>query len=241
MERDNAVIAKITRPNFARVCQRTGLYGLLDELNTTPLIMVSGAPGAGKTTLVACYVDYRKIPCLWYQLDAGDEDLATFFHFFSIAAHSANADNKSALPHVPSQRALSKPERIKSYFHDLFDCLPNPFLMVFDDYHQVAADAPLHDVIQTACAELPRAGRIILISNNQCPPNMACVITNRTTAVIEDEDLRLSPGEAEEIAALHGVTLPAEEIARQLHDKAGGWTPELILTLKKELHSPLIT
>ena len=112
--------------------------------------------------------------------------------------------------------------------------------MVFDNYHEISPDAPLHDVIQAACSELPRGGRIILISRNECPPNMACVVTNRTTAVIGDQDLQLSPGEAEEIASLHGVTLPSDEVARQLHAKSGGWTPELILTLKKELHAPLI-
>jgi LuxR family maltose regulon positive regulatory protein len=240
MQKDEGAQAKITRPRLARICQRKGLHGLLDELSFTPLIMVSGASGTGKTTLVASYVDCRNISCLWYQLDRADENLATFFHYLSVAAINAVPNKKDDLPRVPSQYAMDSTPRIKEYFHKMFRCLETPFLMVFDNYHEIPADAPLHDLIQAACAELPRGGRIILISRNECPPNMACVITNRTTAVIGDEDLQLSPAEAIEIASLHGVTLPCDDVTRKLDEKAGGWTPEIILNLKKEWPAPFL-
>lgn len=45
-----------------------------------------GPPGAGKTTLAASYLDSQKRPLLWYQLDEGDADAATFFHYLGLAA-----------------------------------------------------------------------------------------------------------------------------------------------------------
>ena len=175
--------------------------------------MVNGMPGSGKTTLVAGYVEYRNIPCLWYRLDRDDEDLSVFFHYLTTAALRANPHMKAELPYVPPQRVFDVSSRIKQYFHNLFQCLETPFLIVFDDYNEVPADALLHDVIREACSELPQGGRIILIGRNECPSNMACVIADRTTAVITGEDLQLSPGELKEIAALHGVMLSSNEAA----------------------------
>jgi ATP/maltotriose-dependent transcriptional regulator MalT len=42
-------------------------------------VWVEAAPGSGKTTLAASWLDSRTRPCLWYQIDAGDADVATFF------------------------------------------------------------------------------------------------------------------------------------------------------------------
>jgi len=71
--------AKITRPHPRRVLPRTRLFRQLDQGCKRPLIWVTGPPGAGKTTLVSSYLDARKRRCLWYQIDAGDADAATFF------------------------------------------------------------------------------------------------------------------------------------------------------------------
>jgi ATP/maltotriose-dependent transcriptional regulator MalT len=51
-----------------------------------------GPPGAGKTTVVASWLEKRGIPGIWYQVDAGDADLATL-----IAATLAGGDGAPAL------------------------------------------------------------------------------------------------------------------------------------------------
>ena len=95
------LLEKVARPRLKLTYPRAGLHNLLDELSTTPLIVVSGLPGSGKTTLVASYVESRNIPCLWYQVDRGDEDLSTFFYYLGIAALKTNPPKKPALPRMP--------------------------------------------------------------------------------------------------------------------------------------------
>lgn len=79
-------LAKTTRPRLSGTFPRTRLFRLLDQSRERPITWVQGPPGAGNTTLVASYVQARKLNCLWYQADAGDADIATFFYYLGSAA-----------------------------------------------------------------------------------------------------------------------------------------------------------
>ena len=100
MSADKAAIPKIARPRLALTYHRTDLHNLLDEMRSRQLIVVSGPPGAGKSTLIATYIESRNLPSLWYQVDKCDKDLATFFHYLGIAAREATPQNKPAMPHL---------------------------------------------------------------------------------------------------------------------------------------------
>ena len=77
-------VAKISAPELAQVLPRTRLFRSLDRHRGRRIFWVSGPPGAGKTTLVASYIERRRLRCLWYQVDEGDADLGTFFHYMGL-------------------------------------------------------------------------------------------------------------------------------------------------------------
>ena len=57
------------------------------------VIWLVGPPGAGKTTLVASWLAARRGRQLWMQLDPGDGDVASFFHYLALlAAHRTPSD-----------------------------------------------------------------------------------------------------------------------------------------------------
>jgi LuxR family maltose regulon positive regulatory protein len=234
MNREKVVLAKVTRPRLQRTYQRTELHNLLDELSATPLIVVSGLPGSGKTTLMSSYIESRNIPCLWYQVDRDDKDPATFFYYLGIAALTVNSINKIALPQVSTERASSVSFQAKEYFQKLYQCLQTPFLIVLDNYHELPEDALLHDVMAEACAALPRGGRIVLINNSDCRVSLPNMRSHRAIATLSGEELQLSPEEVKEIAALHGVRLQSDQAVKQLQGKVGGWVAGLVQELKRE-------
>jgi len=74
-------MSKLARPILPDAFPRKRLFNLLDNMRRQPVIWISGPAGCGKTTLVSSYLESQKLPCLWYQIDEGDKDPATFFYY----------------------------------------------------------------------------------------------------------------------------------------------------------------
>ena len=162
-------LAKTTRPTLAATVARPRLFDRLDRAGRRPVTWVWGPPGAGKTTLVASYLAARKLRVLWYQLDEGDDDVATFFHYLGQAAPW----RRRPLPHLTPEYRQRLSVFTRRYFRELYGRLKIPFALVFDNYQEVPADSLLHEVMREALAEIPTGGRLIFISRSEPPPAFA--------------------------------------------------------------------
>ena len=84
-------LAKLSRPRLFDALPRQRLFDRLDDARRHPVVWVVAPPGAGKTTLVASWLEQRRLPGLWYQVDPGDADPATFFHYLGLAERIVDA------------------------------------------------------------------------------------------------------------------------------------------------------
>ena len=102
-------IAKLARPRLHGAVARDRLFARLDETQEEhAAICVVGPPGAGKTTLVASWLNARKLPGIWYQMDRGDADLATFFHYLGQAALAFSRSGQRPLPALTAESPLHR-------------------------------------------------------------------------------------------------------------------------------------
>ena len=121
-------LAKLTRPHLGGILPRDRLYKRLDQGRERSIVWVAGPPGSGKTTLVADYLDTWAPECIWYQVDPGDADVATFFYYMAGALpEHASAEGQPALPLFTTEYQSNLPAFTRRYFRELFARLTPPF------------------------------------------------------------------------------------------------------------------
>ncbi len=216
---------------MSNILQRERLFSLLDAEISRPVVWVNGPAGAGKTTLIASYLDARNIPSLWYQVDSRDSDLATFFYYMGKAARNAVPRKKKPLPVLTPEYMLGVPAFTRRFFEDLFSRLRPPCALVLDNYHEARAEG-FHDVIANGLAVLPEGLRVFLISRSDPVSQMSAFIAGSRLLLIGWNDLRFTKTESEEfIHKRIGDVFPLGK-EQELYDVTKGWAAGLVLYME---------
>ncbi|MCC7547131.1 MAG: hypothetical protein IT532_05135 [Burkholderiales bacterium] len=210
---------------------RERLFSLIDAGRAQRnALCIVGPPGAGKTTLVASWADLRKVPGIWYQVDAGDADLATLFLYLGEAATPFIRKGARRLPALTSEYLQDIPGFARRFFRDLFELLPSSACVILDNTQEAPAASPFHRIIADAVAEVPAGQCLIAISRRDPPDCYARLIANDHVAFIDWDALRLTLAETTAIVSAR-ASLPAGEVER-LHAASGGWAAGLTLMLE---------
>ncbi|HEY7641144.1 MAG TPA: BTAD domain-containing putative transcriptional regulator [Steroidobacteraceae bacterium] len=220
--------AKLTRPKTHRVLRRERLFALIERARERPLVWLSGPPGAGKSTLVASYVEAHKGRAAWYHLDPGDDDIGTFFYYLAQSL-PASGKNAPQLPQFGPEHRANLAGYARQFFRQYF---ARPALLVLDNYHELPEGSAVHEVLDCAVAEIPEGSNIAVISRGGPPRRFARHKLGEKLATIDGEELRTSLEETRAIAALRH-DLDEDAIAR-VHELSRGWAAGLALTLERE-------
>src|SRR5262249_19575774 len=156
-----AMLAKISRPRLPSVYPRARLFRLFDQARNRPVVWLSGPGGAGKTTAIASYLDARRLPTLWYEVDNGDVDAAAVFHYLA-PAWGPGPRPGARVPRFSPELLASTPAFGRRFFESLFALAPPRFVLVFDNYQATEGDTLWDEVVRAAITALPPGARIFV-------------------------------------------------------------------------------
>lgn len=219
------------------VVLRKRLFRQIDDCRKKPVTWISGAPGSGKTTLVSSYLRHKKVPCIWYQVDEGDSDISAFFYYLGLAAKRASPNHRKPMPLLTPEYIMGVSTFALRYFEELFNRLKGPFILVLDNYHEVAASSQLHEIIAKGFSVMPGMINGIVISRKQVPLQYIRFRAHEQMSFISGEDLLFTLNESGEFLRAKGLKRISDEMLSKIYEKTRGWAAGLTLMTEVQIKS----
>ncbi|MGP4086941.1 LuxR C-terminal-related transcriptional regulator [Streptomyces sp. KR55] len=213
-----------TRP--ATFLRRQRLVHHLDQAFRTPLTLLNGAAGAGKTLLAADWAAGLRQPVAWLTAEVGDRRPGVFWAYVIQALRACGA---------PASDAVGAPAHATGVDRKLLTALAaelndrdQPVVLVLDDYDRVTAP----EVAEQLEFVLHHAGRglhLVLVTRTEPLLPLHRYRAAGELTEIRAAELAFTSEEAVALLELHGLSLPVHA-ARALVDRTRGWAAGLRLS-----------
>jgi LuxR family maltose regulon positive regulatory protein len=208
------------------------------------LILVSAPPGFGKTTLLSEWVAHLRSDAAaglsfrervaWVSLDPGDNALPRFLAYLIAALQTIEAGvgagvlgalQSPGLADAPTPSAI---EPLLTALLNELAALPEPVLLLLDDYHLIEAPA-IHQAMTFLLDHLPPRICLVLATRADPPLPLSRLRSRGAVTELRQADLRFTPQEAAAfLNQTMGLGLRAEEVAA-LETRTEGWIAGLQL------------
>ncbi|MFJ8506514.1 LuxR C-terminal-related transcriptional regulator [Streptomyces avermitilis] len=212
-----------TRPvTFLR---RERLVRHLDHALQTPLTLVNGAAGAGKTLLVADWAAGQDRSVAWLTTDAAEQGCGTFWAYLLQALRASD---------VPLPAEVGFPADANRVDHTLLARLAAdlsvralPVVVVLDEYDRVT-DPEIADQLEFVLHHAGPGMRLIFVTRTEPLLPLHRYRAAGDMTEIRDAELAFTPEEAAALLELHGLRLSVHA-ARGLVERTRGWAAGLRL------------
>ena len=219
------LIAKLIAPRPSQIVRRARVRTAIGRGLRTGACWITAPAGYGKTIAVAEYLQETSAPCVWYRVDEGDQDVATFFHYMAQSVRGVRRGG--SLPRFGAEYADQRAVFTRRFFRSYFEKLRPGTVLVLDDLHY--ADVPNYqEILAILLQELPPAVRCACVSRSLPPQRLTELVRDKLT-IVDEAMLRFTDRE--------GLALVRTRLGRALTTAgiapACGWAAGLVLLAER--------
>jgi LuxR family maltose regulon positive regulatory protein len=182
-------------PIRSKLVSRSRLLARLNEGLDCKLSLVSAPAGFGKTTLLSEWVSRCDRPVIWISLDESENDLNRFLAYLIRGLEQVAPDiDEGRIDVLNSPHPFSQESLLTDLINDLSD-VPDPFLVVLDDYH-VIRDRDIHKAVTFLLENQPPGMHLVIASRADPPWPMARLRSRCEMTELRTADLRFTESES---------------------------------------------
>ena len=234
VETPRIIVTKILVPRKRQgIFHRSRLTDFLHDQVERKLILISGAPGCGKTSLLIDFAHNTDLPVCWLALDETDRDATTLFEYViaSIRQRFPNFGERSqALLRGMAGAVLDAQSMVTVLVNEIYETIPEYFLLIVDDYHLAESSQAVQVFFDLLLRYLPENCHILLASRTMPALPLVRLAAYQEVAGLGTADLSFT---ADEIQGLfqnqYNLYLP-DETAEGLARESDGWITGILLT-----------
>ncbi|MFF0091557.1 LuxR C-terminal-related transcriptional regulator [Streptomyces canus] len=217
----------------ATFLRRQRLVQHLDQALVTPLTLVNGPAGAGKTLLAADWAAGLRQPVAWLTVEAGDRRPGVFWAYVLQALRACGASASDAVG-APADASRVDRKLLAALAAELND-RDRPVVLVLDEYDRMT-DPEVTEQLEFVLHHAGRGLHLVLVTRTEPLLPLHRYRAAGELTEIRAAELAFTPEEAVALLELHGLSLPVPA-ARALVDRTRGWAAGLRLSALAALES----
>ncbi|WP_371566646.1 LuxR C-terminal-related transcriptional regulator [Streptomyces canus] len=210
----------------ATFLRRQRLVQHLHQALVTPLTLVNGPAGAGKTLLTADWAAGLRQPVAWLAVEAGDRRPGVFWAYVLQALRACGASASDAVE-APADASRVDRKLLAALAAELNDS-DRPVVLVLDEYDRVT-DPEVTEQLEFVLHHAGRGLHLVLVTRTEPLLPLHRYRAAGELTEIRAAELAFTPEEAVALLEQHGLSLPFPA-ARALVDRTRGWAAGLRLS-----------